>query len=380
MHYTLRLFSCLCILLATYACSDGSDSRSDRNLPVYDFSEVDAQLQQFLDEQAALNGISVILVDRLQGTIHKASFGDHTPDTVVLIASVTKFSTATLLMAIHDDDALEFDVDASIDNYLAWEGVYGDRTTTQLLSNTSGIPGISGGNEDHACQYDADDTLERCAMHNYATELPGTKPPETVFDYGGSQWHLAGAVATQVTNSEYSQAFDRYIAQPCALEVYEVGNTATDPLHFTGDPDSLTGRGNPHGGGGAITNMQDMAELLLLHIREGKCGDNRVMSPEAVAFMQVDRKGDLPSTVAAWEDRSYGMGWWGNEALPDVIYDSGLYGSIAWIDTRRMVGGFVAVEDYATTGASFQTIRFVQNEIIPLVGELVDEAREAAIE
>ena len=146
-------------------------------------------------------------------------------------------------------------------------------------------------------------------MHIYATELPGTNPPETIFDYGSSQWHLAGAVAAQVTNSELNQALDRYIGEPCALEIYEVGNTADDPEQFTGDPESLTGRSNAHAGGGAMTSMQDMASVLLLHIRQGMCGDNRVLSPEAVATMQIDRKGDLPSRLSIFEERSYGMGW-----------------------------------------------------------------------
>jgi hypothetical protein len=71
------------------------------------------------------------------------------------------------------------------------------------------------------------------------------------------------------------------------------------------------------------------------------------------------------------------MGWWGREALPNVIYDTGLFGAIAWIDTTRMIGGFVAVEDYALEGGFAQSWTLVLNETIPLVGELVDDARAA---
>jgi CubicO group peptidase (beta-lactamase class C family) len=367
-------------LLLIGACSDGSDSSSNDPLPVYDFSKVDALLQTFLDESKGLEGLSVALVDRVQGTIHEASFGDYSSDTIVQLASVSKFTSATLLMAIHEDDTVVFDVDAPIANYLPWSGVYGASTTTQLLSNTSGIPGLGGDIEPHECQYDPDDTLEDCARLIYATELLGTTPSGTAFYYGGSQWHLAGAVAAQVTNSEWNQAFDRYIAQPCDLEVYETGNTAQNPLAFNGNSDSLLGRSNPHAGGGAIANIRDMAKLLLLHIREGMCGDNRILSPEAVSFMQVNRKAGLPATPSFAESRSYGMGWWGRDELPGVFYDSGAYGSVVWIDTKRMIGGFVAVEDLPLTGDFAKSWDLVLNEIIPLVGELVDEARNGSVE
>lgn len=375
------LYSVFSASLLLGACGDGSDSNLADQLPVYDFSEVDQRLQQFVDENAVIDGISVTLVDKIQGTVHEASFGDQTPDIVFLLASVSKFTSSTLLMAIHEDNSIDFDVDLPIGNYLSWDGVYGNVTTTQLLSNTSGIPGLGGDIELHECQYDPGYIFEDCARLIYSTELPGTQPPGTIFDYGGSQWHLAGAVGAQVTNSEFNQAFDRYVAQPCGLQVYETGNTAEDPEQFSGHPDSLTGRGNPHAGGGAIANMQDMAKLLLLHIREGVCDNKRVLSPEAVAFMQVDRKVGLPSVNPFFESRSYGMGWWGQDDLPNVVFDAGAYGSVAWIDTKRMIGGFVAVEDYAQEGGVIQqSWILVLNEIIPLVGQLVDDARQQAIQ
>jgi hypothetical protein len=92
--------------------------------------------------------------------------------------------------------------------------------------------------------------------------------------------------------------------------------------------------------------------------------------------MQVDRKTGLPTATPAWETRKYGMGWWGRPELPDVIYDTGAYGSVAWIDTKRMIGGFVAVEDYAQEGGFIQAQNLVLNEIIPLIKELVDDARQ----
>jgi CubicO group peptidase (beta-lactamase class C family) len=380
MDYKILLYSIFSSSLLLGACSDGSDSKQGDPLPVYDFSEVDSRLQKFIDDREQTEGISVTIVERDQGTIHDEAFGDHEPNIVTLLASVSKFASATLLMAIHEDEQADFDIDAPIGNYLPWEGVYGDSTTTQLLSNTSGIPGLFSRDDYgvHNCHFDPDADAENCNRLIFSTELPESRPPGTAFDYGGSQWHLPLAVAVEVTNSDWHQAFERYVGEPCDLEVFKYGNmTDTTKYEFTGHPDSLAGIGNPNPGGGAISSMQDMAKLLLLHIRGGVCGDRRVLSPDGVVFMQVNRIEGLINLY--FPERAYGMGWWGREQLPNVNYDSGLYGSVAWIDTQRMVGGFVAVDDYSkqSAGASWALIL---DEIIPLIGELVDEARIAAEE
>jgi CubicO group peptidase (beta-lactamase class C family) len=362
------------------ACSDGSDQRGDP-LPRYDFSGVDARLQQFLDESERYDGISITLVDAVQGTVHEAAFGDHTTDIVVLLASASKMPAATLLMALDDDDPLDFDVRDPIARHLPWEGVYGDRTTEQLLSNTSGIPGLSaladregdlGALLLHRCQFFPQGTLEECGRIIYSVELPGTVPPDTKFDYGGSQWQLAGAVAEQVSNSSWRQAFDAYIARPCDLEVFQYGNSIGVPATWTGHPDSLLGLDNPNIEGGGISNLRDYASLLLMHLRGGRCGDNRVIDEASVAFMRIDRGGK--------HGVPYGMGWWitptddGSE--PTLFWDPGAFGSVAWLDTARQIGGFVAIDDYASFAAAEPTL-LVLREIIPLAAAAVDAARGA---
>lgn len=360
-------------LILLSGCSDGSDGPNTPPLPVYDFTAVDAAFQQFLDESTMFDGISVTLVDTDQGTVHEAAFGDHSLDIVVMLASTSKVPSVSLLMALNDDESLNYDVEAGIDNYLPWDGVYGDRTSVQLVSNTSGIPGLSGIADYgvHMCQFLPDVALESCAQLLYTVELPGSAPPGTVFDYGGSQWHLAGAVAEHVSNSLWSQAFDEYIAAPCELEVFQYGNMWTDLDAWNGSPDSLRGLDNPHIEGGAITNMRDYAKILIMHLRGGRCGDTQVMSADSVAFMQVNRTSELGVP--------YGMGWWivpGDEESATVYYDPGAFGAVSWLDTKRGIGGYVAIDDYTreNPGAVYS---LVLNQIIPLQQQAVDEARAA---
>ena len=368
-----HLAYCMFALVILAACSDGSNN-SRAAPPSYDFDAVDARLQQFLDDSDVFDGISVILVDTEQGAVHQAAFGDHTLETVVMLASTSKMPSVSLLMALNDDPSLNFDVEETIDRYLPWDGVYGDRTTVSLVSNTSGIPGLArlASYGPHMCQFSMNVTLNECAEILYTVEVPGSVPPGTQFSYGGTQWQLAGAVAEHVTNSSWGQAFDRYLAGPCELEVFEYGNMWTMMSAWNGSPDSLLGQANAHIEGGAITNLQDYAKILLMHLRGGRCGDTQVMSPESVAFMQDDR--------AAAVGVNYGMGWWvlpGNGQRSTIVYDPGAFGAVSWLDMERGIGGYVAIDDYtrADPGAVYA---LVLDQIIPLQQQAVDAARNAA--
>ncbi|WP_116363997.1 serine hydrolase domain-containing protein [Parahaliea mediterranea] len=379
-HAGVALAGALTLLLG--ACSDSGDSHTppapppQPEPPVYSFNAVDERFQRFLDESAVFDGISYTVVDREQGMVHESAFGDHSLDTVVMLASTSKMPAAALLMALHEDDSLNFDIEASIDNYLPWEGVYGGATSVQLLSNTSGIPGLEALSSygAHLCQYAPSGTLEACAQTIYATLLPGTEAPGTAYSYGGSQWQLAGAVAEQVSNSSWRQAFDRYIAEPCELEVFQYGNMWSDLGGWTGSPDSLRGLDNPNIEGGAISSLQDYAKLLLMTLRGGLCGEQRVLSEHALAFMREDRAGQFGTP--------YGMGWWiaapdNDGERPTVFYDPGAFGAVAWIDTAREIGGYVAIDDYSRTDAE-APVALVLNKIIALVAEEVDRARAEA--
>ena len=366
-------FYCLAGLVLL-GCSDSSDDPPPELLPEYNFGAVDARLQRFLDESERYDGVSITVVDRRQGQVHKSALGDHEMDIVVMLASVSKVPTASLLMALHDDPGLNFDISAPVRNYLPWDGIYGNRSVEQMLSNTSGIPGLASiaSYGPHLCQFSIQGTLEDCARILYSEALPGPVPPGTRWDYGGSQWQLSGAVAEQVSNSSWRQAFDAYISGPCELEVMDYGNNISAPGSWNGSPDSLAGLDNPLVEGGAIANLDDYAKFLLMHLRGGLCGETRVLSEESVAFMQLDRGSEL--------GQPYGLGWWilapeaGAEA--SVLWDPGAFGSVAWIDTEREIGAFFAIDDYSSY-TPIEPVAFVLAELIPLVAEAVDEARMA---
>ena len=363
------------------ACSDGSNHKITEvpSAPMADFTAADTRLKDFLAENENFDGASIVIVDKNEGTIHRAAFGDHTVDTVVLLASTSKMPAVSLLMALaEDDENVDFEIDAPISDYLPWMGVWStDITAEQLVSNRSGIPGLAyqfaGLYGAHICQYIPVGTLYECAQTIYEAPLPGTisNPPGEAFDYGGSQWQLAGAVAETVGGTGWNQLLDQYIGEPCGLEIFRFGNNLSFPTEWDGNPDSLAGLDNPNIEGGAISNLDDYAKILMMHLNEGACGDNQVLSEEAVGFMRIER--------TQFEDGGgYGMGWW-SEPVEEgsSIYhytDGGFYGSLSWIDIERNYAGYVALEEYSGAFGS-QGSGMVRSELIPLIEEAIDAVR-----
>jgi CubicO group peptidase (beta-lactamase class C family) len=354
---------------------------------IADFSEADAWLENFVASRGTYPGASMIIVDKVQGVIHKSAFGDQDEETVALLASVSKMPSVTLLMALHDDDAnVDFDIQLPISDYLPWLGVWdSDITTEHLVSHRSGLPGLQyffsreAAYAPHSCQFESTGTLLGCAEKIYTTLLPGLpgSAPNISADYGGSQWQLAGGVAETVGGASWNQLWDQYIAEPCELELSRFGNGFASVTEWDGNIDNLPGQENPNIEGGLAANLDDYAKLLSLHLNDGACGDNQVLSPESVAFMKEQRTapGGVAGNNKPW---GYGMGWWVIPAKGDgdiyLYVNDGLFGSISWIDVEREYGGLIILEDYVFTdsGDAGKTLLL---ELIPIIEDAIDAIR-----
>ena len=385
-------------LLVLAACGGGGGGGSTPAPPVVvepppapsgpDFSDVDASFQAFIDGTADFDGISYVLVDA-DGIIHQEVFGDHTEDTVVLLASTSKVPAVMTLMALQEDANVEFSISEPVSTYLAYDGPYADRTVEQMVSNTSGIPGLrslrlgaqlgygspSGPlpeDYNHLCQFSADPafTFEGCGQTLVENELHDSQAAGSVFDYGGSQWQIAGVTASTVANATWNQLVDQYFGTPCDLEVFTFGNPWESPTSFTGSVDTLAGMSNPNVEGGAITNMVDYAKLLQVHLNGGFCGDTQVLSEDAITSMQVDRGG-----VVATNATPYGMGWWILSDNPGVFTDPGAFGAVSFIDVNRGIGGYMAIDEYDDAADRGAPPRFFIEQAIPAIQAAWDAAQ-----
>jgi len=370
-------------LALTPACGGGGGSASAPAPPdqgsgtappvTPDFTEVDAAFETFIEESAVFDGVSYVVVDA-QESLHTATFGDHSVDTVVLLASTSKVPAVMTMLALEEDTDATFDMDQAIGEVLPFDGVYADRTPSQLVSNTSGIPGLRqlALYGPHLCQFSFDTSVifEACGEILLSVPLPDGNDAGSIFDYGGSQWQLAGVTAAVAANATWNQLVEAYLATPCQLEVFTFGNMWEDITQWDGTVASLLGQSNPNIEGGAITNLADYAKLLQVHLNGGFCGDTRVLSENALAEMRVDRGGAVDNNPTP-----YGMGWWISTDNPGVYDDPGAFGSISFIDVERNFAGYVAIDDYSRVDAD-APVRLVRQEIIPLLQAAFDAAAE----
>lgn len=375
-----RICAALVAAVVLFGCGDGSQSGSEPRS--FDFSDFEAEVQAFLDD-TGVPGAGAILVHRDDGVIYEAAFGNYSKDRISLIASSTKMITAGVLLALQDQGLLDMEVPV-VEQLGDWGEHNPGITPGQLVSNSSGLVGL-GPNPTfgpYLCQYLAGGTIQDCARQIFTTDGDDDLviPPDTEFRYGGGQWQVAGAVAEIVSGKSWGQLIDEVYVQPCGLEALGYNNhftqvTAADgnpfgyPDGFDGHPGVLMPSANPNMEGGAYVSIGDYGKLLLMHLRGGLCGDQRVLSEAAVRELHADRIAAMydGSTGSNFVD-GYGMGWWISREVPGLILDPGAYGSTAWIDEERGYGGFLVIEQTSDLGSEL----FART--VALANEAVDAA------
>jgi CubicO group peptidase (beta-lactamase class C family) len=349
---------------------------------VYDFSAFEQEIQAFVDEEPAIDGVGAILVHRDEGVIYRRSFGAFADDRIYLIASASKMITAGVLMRLADEGLLDMD-----EPIVEAVGDWGDHnpaiTPAQLLSNSSGLVGLlqNPAYGPYLCQYLYTGTLQDCARIIFTTQADDELviPPDTEFRYGGAQWQVAGALAEIVTGKSWAELIEETYTEPCGLEslgynnhflqfAADGGSPFNYPPSFDGDPSRLLPTDNPNTEGGAYASIGDYGKLLLMHLRGGLCDGGRVLSEDAVRRMREDRILAYGG-VAPRAFEGYGLGWWIDRDNPALAADPGAFGAFPWIDEDRDYAGFFAIEATTVLGTELFT------RTIALVTEAIDEAR-----
>lgn len=267
---------------------------------------------------------AALLVAKDGKVVYERFFGTYTADTVVPIASSSKWLSGAVVMSLVDEGRL--DLDAKVSKYLPqFTGQRGEMTVRQMFSHSSGLVDFPGAWD---YQITMAEYADRVAREGVMAAAPGTS-----VRYASASMQVVGAIAEKVTGKPWNQLFKERIADPCDMPA----------TTFVVNPANR----NPLLAGGARSSLRDYAHFLEMLANKGVYKGRRVLSEAAVREMQKDQTGALP-LVRASNDRMgrashYGIGQWLDIQASDgrtiQVSSPGAFGFRPWINLDRGVYG-----------------------------------------
>lgn len=356
------------------------DVAPPEELEPLDFASVDTELEAFVNQTAAVEGVGVIVIHGVRGIVYETAVGAFAPDRVYYVASSSKIVTAGMMVKLADDGLV--DLDGPLGEHVDWAAHNSGILPWQLVGNSSGLPGLlsapNGGPQPaYICQFLPNGSVQDCAKTIAQADMgDATVPPETEFRYGGGQWQVAGGLMEDVTGSTWKDLIQATYIAPCGLDLFGYAMPFEGglgyPSHLQGDPKNVKPATNPSMEGGVFTSVHDYGKMLSIHLNGGVCnwGDDavRVLSEEAVSTMQIDRLASYGESTNIPSLPGYGMGWWVERENPGVFVDPGAWGAVAWIDLNKDYGVFIALEADPQTGAA------LRGRIQPLIETVLQAA------
>jgi CubicO group peptidase (beta-lactamase class C family) len=274
----------------------------------------------------------VLLVAQPGAVLHEERFGKMSPQTVIPIASASKWLTSATLMTFVDDARIA--LDDPVARYLpGFTGAKTDITIRELLSHTSGLP-------DPGCEGDPSTTLAACAR-SIARGGDPTTTPGAEFHYSGVGFVVVGALIEKLSGTTFERAFEDRVARPLGMS--RTRFDGTDRPHNR----------NPAPAASARSTVDDYARFLAMLARDGTVDGRRVLSANSVAEIEKDQVAGLDTSaddaVQITGIPTYGLGVWRDVVGPGdeirVVSGSGALGFYPWIDRVHTRYGIVAVAD-----------------------------------
>src|SRR6185437_2670988 len=233
------------------------------------------------------------------------------PDSVYIVASITKPVTATAVMTLVEHGLIS--LSDPVSHYIP-EFRGGDKNKVlvgDLLKHTSGMPDMLPENVElrraHA-------PMSEFVKHAIATQL--LFAPGTEFRYQSMGVLLAAEIAQRVSGMAVREYDRQRIFEPLEMRHTQLGADGlrlsdtvkvwTDPNGDRGDaeswgPNSVYWRNFGAPWGGLHTTTGDLAVLLQTFLNGGVYNGRRLLSPAAVREMTTNQNGKL--------DAPWGIGW-----------------------------------------------------------------------
>jgi len=281
-------------------------------------------------ESEGLDGAGLLVV--ANGTEYRNTmYGDYTNETVIPIASASKWLTAATMMTLVDEEKVS--LEDPVSKFLPdFTGTTGNATLRQLLSHTSGIAQAS-------CIWEAQQTLEQC-VRSVASQKPAYEPG-TKFSYGNTSFSVAGRIIEVVSGQSFEKAFESRIAKPLGMK------------HTRFDGNYYPTESNPVPAASAESTLNDYGNFVEMIFNRGQLNGTRVLSEHSVLEMETDSvKGLNTSSDTAVRTTgipTYGLGTWRDATTKDdvgvVTSGNGAYGFYPWVDRSRNGYGIIFVFD-----------------------------------
>jgi len=226
-----------------------------------------------------------------------------TPQTPLIIGSVTKSFTALAVMQLVEAGKVE--LDAPVQKYIPWfriadANASAQITVRQLLYQTSGLPMLR--EPQFWTEQDAQ-ALERAVRFLADKQL--SYPPGQGFGYSNANYETLGLIVQMMSGMSYEDYVEQNILAPLEMknsftsqdEALKHG-MATGHRWWYGFPVPVTFPYNRSElpAGYLISSAEDMAHYLIAEMNGGRYGNSSVLSSEGMALTQTS-----PGT--------YAMGW-----------------------------------------------------------------------
>ena len=269
------------------------------------------------------------------------------PDSIFLLASITKPVTGCALMILVDRGLVS--LDDPVSHYIP-EFQGGERvkvTVRNLLSHTSGLPDMLPRNRELRRAHSPLSGFVRGAAKTPLLYSPGSS-----FRYQSKGILLAAEIVERVSGKRLRDFEKEEMFEPLGMRHSALGmgdwkieetvwvetspNSNQDDLERFG-PNSPYWRDMGHPWGGMHSSALDLAILLQTMLTGGEYGAKRVFSRAAVDAMTSDQNGSLE---APW-----GLGWalrdspvwnfFGELVSAKTFGHTGATGTVAWADPER---------------------------------------------
>ena len=329
--------SAILLLIPFMGCGGGGTGDGGGSTPPpppASWAAVDAAVNA---AQGQFQGGLVLEVLTPAGVVHSVSAGGFSNSDAVLVASASKWVSATVILRLVDRGSLSLDTTTGSllkdGSGQPWAGNLGSAKLRHLLSFTTGISG------DVPASEDANLTLDQAVKAIYADQGATASVPGAYFFYGSTHLRIAARMAEIATGKSWSQIVRDELGAPLAWPL---------TANFGGP--------NYNPAGGLYINGQEYVKFVSLQLRKGLYGSQRLL-PEALIDQQRADGFGPATTIASspYVDRlnksyHYGFGNWletaggGAPGATDPVLrwsSTGTFGWAPWVVADGAYAGVI---------------------------------------